>query len=116
QRGKQLAQYQSIDGMYLISMDGSEYFSSQKIHCPGCLVAESKNGKLRYHHQILQPAIVHPDKKQVLPLAPEQISNQDGTKKQDCEINAAKRSIHHIRKAHPKLKIIITGDPQHMEG
>jgi len=46
----------------------------------------------------------------LLPLAPEQISNQDGTKKQDCEINAAKRSIHHIRKAHPNLKIIFTGD------
>ena len=110
QRGRQLAPYQFIDGMYLISMDGSEYFSSDKIHCPSCLVTGSKNGTLRYHHQILQPAIVHPDIRQVLPLAPEQISNRDGAKKQDCEINAAKRSIHNIRKAHPKLKIIIAGD------
>jgi len=110
QRGKQLAQYQFVDGMYLISMDGSEYFSSEKIHCPSCLVTESKNAKLRYHHQILQPVIVHPDKRQVLALAPEQISNRDGTQKQDCEINAGKRCIHKIRKAHPKLKIIITAD------
>ena len=110
QRGKQLVQYQFIDDMYLISMDGSQYFSSEKIHCPGCLVTESKNGNLRYHHQILQPAMVHPDRRQVLPLAPVQISNRDGTDKQDCEINAGKRCIHKIRKAHPKLKIIITAD------
>jgi hypothetical protein len=110
QRGKQLTHYQFIDDMYLIPIDGSEYFSSEKIHCAGCLVTQSKKGKLRYHHQILQPAIVHPDKKQVLPLAPEQISNWDGTTKQDCEINAGKRCIKKIRKAHPKLKIIITGD------
>lgn len=48
--------------------------------------------------------------KQVLPLAPEAIQNKDGYKKQDCEINAGKRIISKIRKAHPKLKIIITGD------
>ena len=109
QRGKQLVQYQFIDDMYLISIDGSEYFSSEKIHCPNCLV-KSKKGKLRYHHQILQPAMVHPDLKQVLPLAPEQISNRDGTEKQDCEINAGKRCIRKIRNTHPKLKIIISGD------
>jgi hypothetical protein len=109
QRGKQLSQYQFIDGMYLVSMDGSEYFSSDKIHCPGCLVTKSKK-KIRYHHQILQSVIVSPDKKQVLPLAPEQIVNRDGTKKQDCEINAAKRYVHKIREAHPKLKLIINAD------
>ena len=109
QRGKQLASYQFIDGMYLISIDGSEYFSSEKIRCPSCLVTESKKSR-RYHHQILQPVMVHPDKRQVLPLAPEQVSNRDGSKKQDCEINAAKRCIKKIRKTHPKLKIIITAD------
>jgi len=53
---------------------------------------------------------VHPDVKQVLPLAPEPISNKDGSKKQDCEINAGKRMVSRIRKTHPKLKIIITAD------
>ncbi len=110
QRGKQLARYRFTDEMYLISMDGSQYFSSEKINCPNCLVTESKNGKPRYHHQILQAAIVDPYIRQVLPLAPEQISNQDGAEKQDCEINAGKRCIKKIRKAHPKLKIIITAD------
>jgi hypothetical protein len=76
QRGTQLVQYQFINNMYLSCLDGSQYFSSEKIHCPNCLV-KSKKSKMRYHHQILQPAMVHPDLRQVLPLAPEQISNQD---------------------------------------
>ena len=84
QRGKHLANYQFLDDMYLVPIDGSEYFSSEKINCPHCLVTKSK-GKQRYHHQILQAVIVHPDQRQVIPLLPEQISNNDGTKKQDCE-------------------------------
>ncbi|MFC1856540.1 transposase [Thermodesulfobacteriota bacterium] len=109
QRGKHLINYQFLDDMYLVSLDGSEYFSPDKINCPHCLVTTSK-GKRRFHHQILQSVIVHPDMRQVLPLAPEQISNKDGNKKQDCERNAGKRVIHKIRKACPKLEIIITGD------
>ena len=109
QRGKQLVNYQFYDGSYLISIDGSEYFSSEKICCPHCLVTESK-GKQRYHHQILQSVIVHPDMRQVLPLAPEAISNRDGSKKQDCERNAGKRVVRKIRATHPRLKIIVTAD------
>ncbi len=60
QRGKHLADYQLLDGSYLVAIDGSEYFSSENIHCPHCLVTKSK-GNVRYHHQILQSVIVHPD-------------------------------------------------------
>jgi len=109
QRNKYLEQYQFLKNHYLIPIDGSQYFSSEKLCCPGCLTKKSK-GKIRYHHQILQAVIVHPDMKQVLPLAPEPIQNKDGTTKQDCEINASKRIISKIRKAHPKLKAIIAGD------
>ena len=110
QRGKHLEAYQFLDGMYLMPVDGSEYFSSEKISCPSCLVKKPKKGQARYHHQILQAVIVHPSNKQVIPLAPEPIQNTDGTKKQDCEINAGKRLIKKIRKTHPKLKIIFVGD------
>lgn len=34
----------------------------------------------------------------------------DGSKKQACETNAAKRMVKNICAAHPKLDIIITGD------
>lgn len=109
QRGKHLAQFQVLDGQYLISIDGSEYFSSEKIHCPGCLTKKSKK-KVRYHHQILQAAMVHPGKRQVIPFATEPIENTDGTEKQDCEINASKRLIREQRKRHPKMRIIINAD------
>lgn len=110
QRGKHLQLYQFLDGYYLIGVDGSQYFSSENIHCPGCLQKEMEDGKIRYHHQILQPAIVYPGRRQVIPLFPESIQNTDGTDKQDCEINAGKRLVHKLRKAHPKLKIIFLGD------
>jgi len=99
-----------MDGYYLIALDGSEYFTSEEISCPCCLKKESKTGKTRYHHQILQSVLIHPKMRQALPLAPEPIKNSDGNEKQDCEINAAKRVIQKIRKSHPKMKIIITGD------
>lgn len=109
QRHKYLEKYVFMNNAYLVPIDGSEYFSSEKVNCPGCL--KKKNGNsLRYHHQILQAVIVHPDQKQVIPLAPEEVRNSDGTEKQDCELNAAKRLIPELRKAHPKMKFIVTAD------
>jgi hypothetical protein len=110
QRGKQLESFRVLDGCYLIPIDGTQYFSSEKIHCPQCLQKKSSRGRLRYHHQILQAAIVCPGRRQVIPLAPEPIQNSDGWEKQDCEINAGKRMLKKIRKTHPKLRITITGD------
>jgi hypothetical protein len=109
QRGKHLVDYRFLERYYLVPIDGSQYFSSDTIHCPGCLRAKSKTG-IRYYHQILQAVIVHPAMRQVLPLAPEPIQNTDGTKKQDCEINAGKRMVAKIRKQHPKLPMVIVGD------
>ena len=68
QDAKWLQHYQFLDGRYLITMDGSQYFSSYQVNCECCLTA-TNNGTVRYHHDILQTAIVHPDKRQVLPLA-----------------------------------------------
>ncbi len=113
QRGKYLEGYRVLDKYYIISMDGSGYFSSEKIQCPGCLEKKTKRVKVRYEHQILQAALMHPDKRQVIPLAPEEIRNTDGTKKQDCEINAGKRLVEKIRLSHPKLPIIIVADSLH---
>jgi len=110
QRGKQLDSFKVLDGYYLIPIDGTEYFSSEKICCPQCLRTKSSKGKVRYHHTILQAAVVCPGQRQVVPLAPEPVQNSDGNKKQDCELNAGKRILLKIRQAHPKLRIIIGGD------
>ena len=44
------------------------FFSSKLVKCEHCLTT-TKSGVTHYHHDILQAAIVHPDKRQVLPLA-----------------------------------------------
>ena len=110
QRGKQLEQYQLIHGYYYAAIDGSQYFSSNNIHCENCLETHHKNGTVTYSHKVLMPAIMHPDFRQVIPLMPEEIRNSDGSAKQDCEVNAAKRLIPKIKKDHPRLKLIIGGD------
>jgi hypothetical protein len=43
-------------------------------------------------------------------LMPEPIVKQDGTEKNDCERNAAKRLIAKLRQDHPHLKLIVTED------
>jgi hypothetical protein len=110
QRAKQLEAYRLLDNRYLIAIDGSQYFSSEKIHCPGCLTHKGAKGPLRYSHQILQAVMLHPCMRQVLPLFPEAVANSDGNDKQDCELSAAKRLLPKLRGAHPKLPIIITAD------
>lgn len=110
QRGKQHLLYKLESGHYLIALDGSQYFSSEKIHCPSCLTYKGTKSKLRYSHQILQPVMLHPDVRQVIPLAPEPIVKADGDTKNDCERSAGKRLIGKIRAVHPKLKIMVTCD------
>ncbi|MBS3759741.1 MAG: transposase [Desulfobacterales bacterium] len=111
QRAKMLEKFQLFKNQYLISIDGTQYFTSENISCPGCLKKTSqKTGQTTYSHQFLGASIVHPEQRQVIPLAPEPIQNTDGNSKQDCERNAGKRLIQKIRKTHPKLNITITGD------
>lgn len=109
QRGKHLEQY-SVSGRYIAAIDGSQYFTSEKISCPGCLIKEGKKGRSRYSHQIVQAAIMNPRMRQVIPLPPEEVRNTDGKDKQDCEINAGKRLLGRLRKSHPKLSFIIVAD------
>lgn len=110
QRGKQLVPYQLDSGHYLIAVDGSQYFSSQSVHCPSCLITKGGKSRPRYSHQILQAVLLHPNMRQVIPLAPEPIIKADGNEKNDCERNAGKRLVAKIRCAHPKLKTMVTGD------
>jgi len=110
QRGKALEPMVFLDGHYLVALDGTGYFSSNTIHCDSCLHKEHRNGSITYSHQMLGAAIIHPDFRAVIPLMPEPILKQDGTHKNDCERNAAKRFITKLRQDHPHLKFIITED------
>jgi hypothetical protein len=111
QRGKILEKYVYLDSCYLVSLDGTGYFSSKKLSSPYCLQKEnSKTGEKTYHLQMLGSVIVHPDFKEVIPLPPEPICKQDGQTKNDCERNAARRWLTKFREDHPKLNAIVVED------
>ncbi len=111
QRGKALEPFVFHQGAYLLSLDGTGYFSSKKIHCDCCLQKKNhKTGEITYQHQMLAAAVVHPDHRQVIPLAPEPIIKQDGDNKNDCERNAGKRLLEKIRAEHPNLRLIVVED------
>jgi len=110
QRGKALESLTFLDGHYLLALDGTEYFSSKTIHCASCLHRVHRNGAVTYAHQLLGAALIHPDQRAVIPLMPEPIVNRDGTDKNDCERNAAKRFVAKLRQDHPHLKFIVTED------
>jgi len=111
QRGKALEPMAFYQGCYLLALDGTGYFSSPTIHCDSCLEKKnSKTGEITYAHQMLGACLVHPDFREVIPLAPEPIVKQDGTTKNDCERNASKRLLRKIRQEHPHLPLIIVED------
>lgn len=97
---------------YLLIFDGTQSVSSTEIHCDSCLTKKDKQGILHYYHSVLTPVLAKPEGTLVLPLAPEYISNQDGTTKQDCENAAAKRLLEsHGRKYSSLLEdITLLGD------
>jgi hypothetical protein len=110
QRGKGLEEFEFLNGHVIISGDGTGHFSSGKIACCHCCTKELSNGNTTYYHQMFGACIVHPDKRNVIPLCPEPILNQDGSTKNDCERNACKRFLENFRREHPHLKAILTGD------
>lgn len=110
QRGKMLEPYQYMEKAYLLSVDGTGQYSSNRVHCDECCEKHHKNGDIEYYHQMLGAVIVHPEHKIVIPLAPEPITKQDGANKNDCERNASKRLLTNIRREHPHLKLIVVED------
>lgn len=97
---------------YLLAMDGTEYFSSEKICCQHCTKTE-RNGKIRYSHSIIPPVLVHPEQTEVLSLEPEFIRPQDGDEKQDCESKAIKRWLKDKSPNYPLSNVIVLCDDLH---
>ena len=95
---------------YVLALDGTDYFNSEAISCPQCLIRRDKTGELHYRHTVVAATLVKCGSHQVWPLDAEVCSPQDGSEKQDCELNAGKRLIGRVRREHPHLRLIVTGD------
>jgi hypothetical protein len=107
---QQLAAFRSWQQRLLVVLDGTQYFTSQKISCPQGARQTHRNGTTPYAHRRLTPVVVAPNQNKVIPLPPEFIVPQDGHAKQDCETAAAKRWLRKYAAAYRAHKIPILGD------
>jgi len=105
-----IKEYEYWKSQLLISIDGVEHFSSTKVHCNHCTTRAHRNGETSYHHSGLAAVIVHPDQEEVFTLDFEPILNADGSQKNDCERNAAKRLCQDLHERYPDLKPILVED------
>ena len=65
--GDYLPGYQGHFGGWLLAVDGTDYFSSQKIHCPQCTV-RVVNERTYYSHTLVAPLLVAPEETRVIAL------------------------------------------------
>lgn len=105
-----------LGGYTVVSVDGTGHYCSGKKDCPQCMVKNHKNGTQTFYHQLLGAVAVHPCESTVFPVACEAIVKQDGSTKNDCELNASKRIVPQIRKALPDEKIIAVFDALYANG
>ena len=90
--------YRVLGKYHCINFDGTEHYCSCKTACDCCLTKVHKNKKgeitkTTYHHQAMSAVLVRYDGKEVFPIACEAILRQDGSTKNDCELNASKRLL-----------------------
>jgi hypothetical protein len=99
-----------LDGRVLIALDGTEFHSSDKIHCPNCSHRKRGKDKIEYFHAMLAATVVAPGHNRVVPLEPEFIVPQDGHDKQDCESRAVRRWLAAHGARYARLNAVFLGD------
>ena len=110
QQGKALERMTRLGGYLVLAVDGTQLYSSEAIGSDYCQVRKKRNGTEEYYLQMLAGAFVAPGQREVIPICPEPIRRQDGSTKNDCERNAAKRLLADLRREHPHQKIIVVED------
>lgn len=103
QKSKYLELFQYHEGRYLVSLDGTGYFYSKKVHCEQCCEKHHSDGSTSYYHQMLSGTIVHPDQRVVLPFAPEMIMKIDGLKKKRLRTPSSRTVFNAFKKRAPSL-------------
>jgi len=101
----------------LFSGDGVDYFSSEEISCKNCNhahhIRDDGSERVIYSHKMFNVGIVHPAENFFIPLNPEFMTPQDGSKKQDCEQNGARRWLTSFRKRHRTVRATLLVDALH---
>ena len=105
-----IQEYQYWGKFVIVSIDGVEHFSSNKVHCPSCLTRTHRNGEVSYYHAGLAAVLVNPAQAEVFPLDFEPILKQDGAQKNDCERNAAKRLCAQLHERYHDLPLLLVED------
>ena len=106
----ELTRFRDFNETLLVPLDGTQYFSSQKIHCSQCRRRTLAKGETLYSHSVILPVVVKPGQAHVLPLEPEFILPQDGATKQDCEQVAAKRWLRRCGASYAAYGVTLLGD------
>lgn len=112
ERRGQLQNFGTVRGTRLISLDGTQHHSSQKIHCQNCRVTVQQE-RAYYSHQVLLAVVNAPGQEHVICLAPEFIRPQDGKSKQDCEQAAIKRWLSKHSQRFAPWSVTLVADDLH---
>lgn len=112
-RSKMFDKYRFKDKYFQIVIDGTRMMNFKERHCKNCLKAVYNRGKENeytiYYHYVLEAKLVAGEI--VISIDSEFVENEDEqVEKQDCEIRAFYRMAERIKKEHPKMPIMISGD------
>jgi len=96
---------------FRIAVDASGCACFEHKHCEQCLHQTSKTGKTTYFHNVLEARLITPNGFSISILT-QWIENPENEEydKQDCERKAFNRLAIRLKKAYPKLPIIILAD------
>jgi len=112
---KSLDQFRLLDKYFVVAADGTGTLSFPKRHCPYCLTRRH-NGKTIYYHSVLEAKLVTANGL-ALSLMTEFVENRSQKpKKQDCELKAFYRLASKLKKAFPRLPIVLTLDGLYASG
>jgi len=100
-----------FEGSFLVAFDGTELARwLNHEHCAQCLVANHKDGRVDYFHQVLDAKLVTGNG-MTMSLGFESIENSEGVYvKQDCELKAFMRLAPTIKARFPRMRVCALGD------
>jgi hypothetical protein len=111
-----LRDYALPDKYLICSIDGVQHFSSKKVSCPHCQERHHQDGQITYSHSMLCAALVHPDEREVFVMGSEPIKKQDGSRKNDCELNAASRLLDWMSVHYKDYNLLLVEDALYANG